>query len=181
LKSQKVFLVLVILLVVAVVGWFTFIYQPDTVELKKLQLKLAAMNAKLQTAQVAQKDLDYIEKRLEKAKTDLSAIESRIVDRKNLSAVTEELRKISGNYDLEITDFTPVIDAYFEKDRNDKVRPLPIVMTVTGRFLRVGEFIESWDNLDFYLVPREIIVEKLDPASNVLTATITTNLYTWSQ
>ncbi len=180
MTAQKLFVIMLLLLIVSGVLWFTFLYQPNAVQLKQYQIKLSEINDKLRSVKKAEGDIESMEQRLADVKSELDVIKSRFVDRKNLTQVTEVIKKSSAEYDLKITDFTPVLDSYFENEGNETVKALPIVITMEGRYLNIGRFLENWKNLKFYLIPKEVIIEKLNPESNILTATITTNLYTWN-
>ena len=119
MTAQKLFIILILLFITLGVVWYTFIYQPLQLESKQIHLKLAEFNVKLKNARSAKRQLEFIEKRLELCKDNLATEQSRISDRNNLSYVTEELRRVSAKYDLKITDFTPVLDTYFETIGNE--------------------------------------------------------------
>lgn len=178
-KAQRIFLALVVLLVFISVGWFILVYQPLQLEIKKKHRELGQLNRQIQNAQNANINLDKIEKEAERAEQELNEIRSKFVNRDDLSRVTENLRKLAQKHHVEITDFSPVLDSYFDDSENESIKPLPIVLTVIGRYLEIGRFVENMKNLDFYLTPREILIEKMDAESNDLEATITCNLYTW--
>ena len=177
MSAQRLFIIFLVSFIALGVLWFSFIYSPLQIDETNAKIRFEEVSSKLK---YARRDLGMIENRLDKKKEALADVKTRIVDRKNLSNITEALRNRAQDFKLEITDFTPVLENYFETTGNSQVKPLPLVITVSGRYLQIGKFIESWDNLNFYLTVHEIIVEKLDVHSNELTATITCNLYTWN-
>jgi len=179
-STQRLFLILSSALIATSIGWYLFIYKPIQINIQQTEQEVREISQNLKNARRAEKDLHQLENRLENAKTDLETIKRRIINRKNLTRVTEDLQRVAEEFDLEINDFSPILDSYFETNGNNKIKPLPIVISLTGRYLQIGKFLESLDKLDFYLIPNEFVIEKLNPESNDLTATITCILYTWN-
>ncbi len=180
MSTQRLFLILSLVLILSGIGWYLFIYKPIQINIKQTKLEVHEITQNLKNARKAKNDLHQLESRLETAKADLEAIKQHIVNRKNLTRVTKELQRVAEEYDLEITDFSPILDSYFETTGNEHIKPLPIIIKLTGRYLQIGKFLEALNNLDFYLTPNELVIEKLDPEKNDLTATITCILYTWN-
>jgi len=178
-KAQRIFLILIIVLVVFSVGWFMLVYQPLQLEIKAKHRQLTQLSQKIHNAQNANINLKNVEKRAENAQKELEEIRQKFVNRDDLSRVTKQLQQLAIRYNVEITDFSPVLDSYFDDSGNESIKPLPIVLTVIGRYLEIGRFIENMKSLNFYLTPQEFLIEKIDPENNDLEATITCNLYTW--
>lgn len=181
MKAQRIFLIVVTSMVVLLVGWYIFIYQPLKLDISQKQRQLSELNVKINSARRASADLTHIEQRLKQARAELDALKERIVYRRDISEVTKKLSALAVKYNVEITDFSPALDSYFEEKGNEKIKPLPIALTVVGRYLEIGRFVEHFDDLDFFLVPREIVIEKTEAESNDLMATVTSTLYTWNE
>ncbi len=181
MQAQKWFIILISIFVVSSVAWYLMFYEPLGSEIQKTENKLSALNQQMRNVRQAERKLDHVEQKLEKSKEELSQIKSRFVNRDNLSYVTKKLREMALKYNLEIEDFSPVLDSYFEESGNDRVKALPIALTVIGRYLDIGKYIQNLEQLDFYLIPMEINIDKKVFEKNDLSATITCNLYTWNR
>ena len=167
-------------LVVGTVLWYVFIYVPLSGEINTSKILLAGLNQKLKSVRQAESELKNVEDRLTNVKNDLEVVKAHFVHRKNLADIMGKVRSVSDNFDLDIIDFSPVIDSFFNNNQNGIIKILPIAVTVKGRYIQIGKFVENFDKLDFYLTPQKIIIEKKNVESNDLTATITCNLYTWN-
>ncbi|HFE63208.1 hypothetical protein B1H10_02030 [candidate division KSB1 bacterium 4484_188] len=179
--ALKFFFIIVFLILVITAAWYFVLYRPIQMEEEKVKAQIETITEKLKDAQFAQRDLRAIDQRLAESKTELEEIKAHIVDRDNLAQVMERLQQVSEKFDLEFEDFSPVLESYFQAAGNNRIKPIPIVVTVKGRYLNIGKFIEYWQKLDFYLKEQEAIIEKLNPKSNELTANITCILYTWNK
>ncbi len=177
MSAQRVFIILFLLLISSIIYWYIFLYYPLTLDLEKAQHELKRLNSQIRNAKRAEKDLQIIEQKLREAENNLRMTKSRFVTQKDLSYVTKVLRKKAQDFDLKIADFIPVLDDYFEDKNNNHINSLPIIIKLRGRYLNIGKFIEKWPDLDFYLIAREISIEKEDSNSNELIATITADLF----
>lgn len=179
--ALKTFFIIVFLILVLTSAWYFVFYHPIQQEENQVKARIETIAEKLKNAQFAQRDLKAIDQRFAKSKAELEEIKGHIVDRDNLGQVMERLQQASEKFDLEFEDFSPVLESYFQATGNERIKPIPIVVTVKGRYLNIGKFIEYWQKLDFYLKEQEIIIEKLNPKSNDLTANVTCILYTWNK
>ncbi|MFZ0388918.1 MAG: type 4a pilus biogenesis protein PilO [Calditrichia bacterium] len=180
MNSRKWFLIIVVTFVISSVLWFTFYKQPLNLELKKTRLHFAEVTNKLRVAQRAKQDLELIRQRRERVQDDLTKIENRIIQQDNLVELTAVLQEKAAQNSLEIYDFTPVLESYFSSEGNEKVKALPVMISLRGRYLNIGRFLDDFSRFDYFLIPREIVLEKLNPGDNDVTATVTTSLYTWN-
>ncbi|GAB4371669.1 MAG: hypothetical protein Kow0042_14560 [Calditrichia bacterium] len=175
---QRIFIALLIIFTLSCVLWYVLVYQPLVGEELQKKKQLAELHNQLKQARVAEKDLEAVQSRFKEKEKELAEVKSRFIDKKDLSRVTDALRKSAERFDLKIVDFTPVLDSYFNDNGKGKIKPLPIMLTVRGRYIQIGKFLEEWHSLDFYLVPYQIFLEKMEANQNTLRASIMSNLYT---
>ncbi len=177
MTAQKVFLVLFLILVVGGVGWYVFLYQPISLQAENLKLEYQNLSEKLEKAQNARLNLKKIAEQLELSRQQLREVQNRFITQEDLSRVADDLKRLAQKHGIELKDFTPLLKAYFNRSKEGKISPLPIVLLVEGRYLAVGRYLEDWENFDYYLVPKQISIEKMNPESNQLTVTIFCDLY----
>ena len=137
-------------------------------------------NKKFDNAKHALSELEKIEVDLLKQNEELKKINDRFIKKDQLSTITVKIRNITRDSNLKLLDFTPLFKIYFADTTSAPVKALPFSITVKGKFLDIGRFVENWKNLDFYMKPEEIVVDKLLSNSNELEANITGRLYAWS-
>lgn len=179
MSAKRGFLILLMLQIVAFSLWYVFLYQPGAVQLSQLQRQVEEARTQVKNANHAQVDLSNIQKRLENEKQEVIALKKRFADRNNLSEVTIAMQNEARRFHLELTDFAPVLETYFADTTTSEVKALPLAITVSGSYINIGRYIESWGSLPFYVVPEEIVVEKVDENSNELQAVVTGKLYCW--
>ena len=144
---------------------------------ENLKIEYHNLSEKLEKAQNARLNLKKIAAQLEQSKQQLQEVQNRFITQEDLSRVADDLKKLAGKYGLELKDFTPLLKAYFNNPKKGKISPLPIALLVEGRYLAVGRYLESWKKFDYYLIPKQISIEKMDPETNQLTVTIFCDLY----
>ncbi|GAB4333800.1 MAG: hypothetical protein Kow0037_12150 [Calditrichia bacterium] len=178
MNSKKTFFIILGVFAVISIGWYLLLAAPLSKRSSEYEQQLKSIHEKLRGAQRAEMQLKSISRQLEDKKKELADIKARFVDRKQLSNVTQSIKKAAEKFDLEVTDFSPVLDVYFDQSGSGAVKPLPIAITVVGGYLKIGRFIENLKDLDYYMIPQDCVIEKYEPESNDLLATITCNLYT---
>jgi len=181
MTAKRLLILLIFLQIFTGIGWYLGFYQPYHQKMALVQRQLDESLRKLSNANHAKIDLKNIEARLNREKQNLADIKSHFIYKTELARVTEDLRRRAEKFDLVLTDFAPVLDNYFVDTLHTEIKPLPLAITVTGKYLDIGRYIESWDQLPFYILPNEIKIEKLDEKSNDLQATVTGNLYAWNK
>jgi len=159
--------------------WYYFIYIPQIDTLAKLETQLMDFNSKVHMAQTAKVNLVNMRNRYQTEQDRLQKEKSKFVRKQDLGKVTKALQELAKKYDLKLVDFSPGFRDYFEK-QDEKIIPLPLSVTLVGRYLSIGRFLEEWENLPFYLIPVSIILEKLDKNGYDIQAVIESKLYTWN-
>jgi Tfp pilus assembly protein PilO len=172
--------ILSIVLFAVLVVWFVFLYYPKSIEIQKTKLKIKEMRHELASASQANVDIQNIENRLLEEGKSLEEVRSKFVEKDDLASVSRKIEDFARKYDLRLIDFAPVFEDYFADTSKTIIKALPLAITVRGRYLDVGKFIENWEQLPFYLEPKGIVIQRLAANSNDLKATITSELYSWN-
>lgn len=172
--------ILSILLLAILVTWFVFLYYPKSVEIGKIKLKIKEMRTDLASASQANVDIENIENKFLEEQKSLEEIRSRFVEKDDLATVSKKIEDFARKYNLRMTDFAPVFEDYFADTSQTVIKELPLAITVRGKYLDIGQFIENWKNLPLYLEPKEIMIQRVTPFSNDLKATISSQLYSWN-
>ena len=178
--SKKRFFIKILVVISLIFIWYYFIYVPQLNTLSKLETSLLEYGNKVHMAQNAKVNLINIRKRYQIVQNRLEEERAKFVRKKDLGTVTKTLQKLAREYNLKLVDFSPGFRDYFEK-QNEQIIPLPLSITLVGRYLAIGKFIEAWMNLPFYLIPESIILEKLDKNGYDIQAVIEAKLYTWNE
>ena len=178
--KKKFSIVLTVILLGGVSLWYVFIYHPKKIEIDDIKLKISKIRSDIVTANKANFDINNIEIKLEEEKKRLEDIQTRFVEKDDLAKVSKEMKNFARKHELRLTDFAPVFEDYFADTINTQIKALPLTIKVKGRYLKVGEFVENWKKLPFYLQPTEIAIQRFQPTRNDVEAIISSKLYSWN-
>jgi len=178
--EKKIFVILTSVLIIVSLAWYMFIYSEQKTALEKIQAELNIVLTKLKNAQQAQRNMQLIEENLKKKQEHLTNERNRFISDSELPEVTSKLKSFASEYHLELTDFSSSFEHYLEKEKKTKIVPLPLKLTVKGKYLDIGQFLEHWPALPFYLIPERFTMKRAGEDTNLLEATISANLYIWN-
>ncbi|KAA3617283.1 MAG: hypothetical protein D8M58_03145 [Calditrichaeota bacterium] len=181
MSAKNIFIVLVLSLATVVVAFNFAIYNPAEEERLLLQKQLNKTVQKFKNASRAKKDLENIRERIDIENDRLSEIKKKFIEKNDLSNITLQIRERTNQHHLKLLEFTPVFKFYFADTSKSPVKSLPFSVIVTGKFIDIGKFVESWNDFDFYIIPEEIQIEKLNNKSNNLEAMIVGRFYAWAK
>lgn len=177
---KKFSYILSVLLIAILVMWFIFFYYPKSIEIDKIKFQIREMRNDLASASQANVDIEKIENRLLEEQKAFEEARSRFVERDDLAKVSRKIDEFARGYNLRMTDFAPVFEDYFADTSKNVIKVLPLAITVRGKYMDIGKFIENWGSLPFYLEPKGILIERFTQTSNDLKATISSQLYSWN-
>lgn len=178
--SKKFSIFLSVVLLGGLILWYVFLYYPKKVEIDKVKFGITKIQSDLASANQANFDFDNIEAKLAEEEKRLEVVKTRFVEKNDLAKVSKEVKNFASRHELKLTDFAPVFEDYFADTANSEIKGLPLTIIVRGRYLNVGQFIENWKDLPFYLQPTEIAIQRYLPTKNDVEATISSKLYSWN-
>ena len=178
--NRTIFFSLLFLSALISSAFYFFLYSPKAEEQLELNDQLEETMQKFNKAKLALGDLKNAEKIMDKQKIELERINGKIIESDQLSKITIKIRNFTHDYNLKLIDFTPIFEQYFSDTTNNPIKALPFSVTVKGKFLDLGRYLENWENRDFFMIPDEIFVKELNSRTNQLEAKITGSLYAWA-
>lgn len=178
--KKKFSYILSALLLAVMVGWFILFYYPKKIEIDKIKFRIKEMHKELTSANQANVDLENIETKLLKERKKFDNVRLKFVRKDDLTSVSKKMEDFARKNNLRLIDFAPVFEDYFADTTETEIKELPLDITVRGRYLEIGRFIENWENLPFYLEANKISIQRYTPSSNDLKATISSKLYSWN-
>jgi len=182
MSIRHLFLTLLGLQTLMIVIWYFAFYSPQNKELHELEDNVNLTFAKLKSAKKAQLDLNSIQQRLTEEQLDLENVRSRFLKKNQLEKATAQLEKMARQHDLKLTEFSPILENYLaSSEQNQEIRGYPLVITVEGRYINIGKFIDNWERLPFYMTPEEIKLKRKEEGSNELQAMVSGILYAFTQ
>ncbi len=181
MTSKNIFLILLLGFVAIVFAFNFVIYSPIEQEQELLEKQLLETKNKFNNANHAKLDLKNIREKLANENNKLEDIKQKFITKSELSSITFKMRDRTREFNLKLIDFTPVFKFYFADTSKTPVKALPFSVTVSGKFVDIGKFIESWNSFNFYVVPDELEIVKMNNKTNKLEAIIVGRFYAWSK
>ncbi|HGY55829.1 MAG TPA: hypothetical protein ENK44_09015 [Caldithrix abyssi] len=178
--EKKIFTILLAVLLIISLSWYLFIYSRQKATLEDIESNLRVVAHKLKNAQQAQQNMKLIEENLKKKQENLTNERNRFISESDLPEVTEKLKSFAREYNLELTDFSSSFESLLESEKKTKIAPLALSLTVKGKYLDIGRFLEHWPTLPFYLIPERFNIKRAGEDTNILDATISATLYIWN-
>ncbi|MCB0283674.1 MAG: type 4a pilus biogenesis protein PilO [Calditrichaeota bacterium] len=178
--TRNLFFGLLLIVAVLIGSFYLLIYTPKQNNIDRLKQELNQTVNKFNSAKRAENDLENIRGSLTVEQNNLEKLSTRFIKKNNLSDITMKIRKNTRESNLELIDFTPIFKEYFSDTSTADIKALPFSITVKGRYLEIGRFIDGWENLDFFMIPDEIYLNRMSSSSNLLEANITGHLYAWA-
>jgi len=180
MKERNILLVLSMVLIVGFGYWSLFFNARQKEDLVNVNYELEQIMAKVRSAQMARENIALLKKRYDEEQKKLHLERQRFVDKSDLSVVTGQLKQFAAKYHLQLMDFSPAFESYFASSKYNRIIALPIELSVEGKYLDIGRFIEDWDKLPFYLVADELSITRTEYDPNMLKAQVKSLLYTWN-
>ncbi len=177
--TRKKFSLKIASIILYLAVWYNFVYLNQVDRINHLDLQLAEMRNKVNMASSAKTNLEKVRSKFKLEQDRLDEERAKFVQRKDLGKVTLKIQSLARKYDLKLVDFSPGFKDYFTQ-KEEKIIPLPLTITLVGRYIKIGKFVEEWEHLPFYLVPQAIIMERLDKNGYDVQAVIDSKLYTWN-
>ncbi|RMH65716.1 MAG: hypothetical protein D6677_01805 [Calditrichaeota bacterium] len=181
MTAKRLFFILILFFVLASVAEVVFYYQPSLEKRQQSRQKLSAQKKKYFNASHARKDIDRQRQLYQKHHQKLDSVKQRFINRDALSEITQKIKRQAETYHLELVDFTPIFKVYFADTSTKAVKPLPFSMVLSGHFLDVGKFLDTWPEMSFYITAHQLFMDKAESKSNRVEAEITGMLYAWRE
>jgi len=179
--KQKLFYSLILLFVLSVSGWYYYFSVHLQKELEDTDNRLNIIAEKVNRAQMAKSDYQDMAEKYSQLTKILATVKSKFIRKSEISRVAEILKKFARKYKVALMDFSPAFDKYFEVKDHEKISLLPLALTVKGRYLDIGMFLENWPDLPFYLTQDELVIYRSEENQNELNAEIKASLYIWDE
>lgn len=176
--AKRIFIILLMIWLILISGWYLFIYAPDELQLWQAENEMCNVLTKIEQAVEAGKKIEQVQAVSNNNKIILSNLRNRIVDRSKISKVTTKMRRLADNHNLKLTNFSPLTHDFISSPGDSAdVIPAIVLISVQGAYLNIGRYIESWEKLPFYIIAEEVSIETLNKN---LKAQIRAKLFTWN-
>ncbi len=179
MNAKNLFFIMLVGFTLIIISGILFYYNPATEKLAEVEKELKVNTSRFNNASHANRDITNVKLKYEERQESLRKIEKRFIYRKELGNITEKLQGHAQRYGLRLIDFTPIFRVYFADTSSSPVKRLPFTLTVSGSYLDIGRFLESWPDMEFFITSGQLYLGKTGKKSNRIEADITGLLYAW--
>ncbi len=179
MNAKNLFYIMLVFFSLGILSGILFYYNPSLDKLAEVKKELSLNTDRFNTASHANRDIANVKMKYEEGVQSLKKIERRFIYRRELGDITAKLQKHARKFNLDLIDFTPIFRVYFADTSSSPVKRLPFTLTVSGSYLDIGQFIESWPDMEFFITPGQLYLGKTGAKSNRIEADITGLLYAW--
>ncbi|OYD15297.1 hypothetical protein CH330_06105 [candidate division WOR-3 bacterium JGI_Cruoil_03_51_56] len=165
LFERRILLIgLVVFILLGLFAWFV-LYQPRLQSRHRSVAKIANLTKELKATRERVKGIGRLRQRLvglEEAKT---AFEARIIPRSGMLTMLQRLAKLAQDKKVRFLEISPPgLDTLLQEETVSKpVRAVPFYVTVQGRYVDVGRYVESLGRFPYFVrVPDFEIIARED-------------------
>ena len=178
---NKFFISVLLLFVLSWSGWYYFFSVHLQTALETTETELNNIIDKVDKANMAKNNYQEMTNKYSEQSALLASVKSKFIHKSEISTVASKLKLFARKYNVELMDFSPAFDKYFEVKTQEKISLLPLELSVRGRYLSIGAFLENWPELPFYLTQDELALWRIEEKQNDLNAEIKASLYIWDE
>ncbi|MEO0004624.1 MAG: type 4a pilus biogenesis protein PilO [candidate division WOR-3 bacterium] len=181
IERRVVLIGLVIYIVLGVVAWF-LLYQPRIAARQKAAQEIAELRKELEETKARIAKMPELRQHKEQLETEISSIWARVVPRSEMLGLFRKLAQEAERKRVHFLEITPPgLDTLLQEEGpGAQVRPVPFLVTVQGRYLDIGRYVEDLNSYPYFVrVPDFEINARADIRPEV-EAKLLVNIYTSS-
>lgn len=177
--QRRVLIIGSAILIVIIIFFVVFLYRPQFAQRAKIEEQVSELKKQLKEYEAMVKDIDRLRKQvisLEDARTEFM---SKVAPRAELLTIVRQLIKLAEPHQLVFVEIHPPgLDTLNYNERPDApVSPVPFIITVQGRYIEIGRFLEKLKDFPYYIRTPEFEIIGKDEIRPMVEAKILVNLY----
>lgn len=177
--QRKVLLIGSVLLVVIVIFFVMFLYRPHFARRAKIEEQISELKKQLKEYEAMAKDIDRLRKQVANLEDARAEFMSKIAPRSELLTTVRQLIKLAEPHQIVFVEIHPPgLETLNYTERPEApVSPVPFTITVQGRYVEIGRFLEKLSNFPYYLRTPELEIIGKDDIRPMVEAKILLNIY----
>jgi len=162
--------------ILSLLGW-VFLCSPKWQEASRLKRELAIITQRTEGAGGTIEAAERLKKELEIAQMKVRHLDEKILSRRNLTRILEQLADSTREHHIRIVSMKPMEE---EKSNPDSLyRPLPIEMEIRCRYLDLGRYLEDLREGPLLLHVQSLQIRADEKEPPTLAVHLVLTAYTW--
>lgn len=178
LQRRVVFIGLVVYILLGIAAWF-LLYQPRITARQKAVKEIAELRKQLDETKARIAEMPRLRQKKEQLEQEISDIWARVVPRSEMLGL---FRKISQEAERQRVHFMeivpPGLDTLLQEEGpSAQVRPVPFMVTVQGRYLDIGRYIQSLGGYQYFVRVPDVDINAREDIRPEVEAKMLVNIY----
>lgn len=178
LERRVVIIGLIVYIVLGVAAWF-LLYQPRINARRKAAKEIAELRKELEETRSRIAQLPRLRVKKEQLEQEIGDIWARIVPRSEMLGL---LRRISREAESKRVHFLEIIPPGLDtllqvEGATAQVRPVPFLVTVQGRYLDVGRYLQNLSGYQYFVRVPDVDINARDDIRPEVEAKLLLNIY----
>lgn len=153
LLERRVLLIALAAYVVLAVLAVVFLYQPQLTKRQRNAATVADLQKQLDETRARVKQIGRLRARVEELKAQDIAFQSHVVPRSQMLSTLKDLAQKATDAKVRFLEIQPPgLDTLLEEEtQNTPLRGVPFMVTVQGRYIDIGHYVESLNSYPYFL------------------------------
>jgi len=173
-QREKIFLIAALIL--SLLGWF-LLCSPKWQEASRLKRDLRLMTERTEGAKGVIEAAEHLKRELEAARLKLRYLDEKILSRRDLTRILEQLAEPTKEHHIRIISMRPMEQ---EKANPDSLyQSLPIEMEIRCRYIDLGRYLEDLKGRPLLLNVESLRIRPEEKEAPILSVHIILTAYVW--
>ncbi|MGC8797697.1 MAG: type 4a pilus biogenesis protein PilO [candidate division WOR-3 bacterium] len=153
LIERRVVLIGIVIYVVLGIGAWFLLYQPRIKARQKTMAEIRDLQKQLEETKARIAQMPRLRQRKEQLEAEISGIWARVVPRSQMLSLFRDLAREAEQQRVHFLEITPPgLDTLLQEEGpSAQVRPVPFMVTVQGRYLDIGRFVEGLADYPYFV------------------------------
>lgn len=181
IERRVVLIGLVIYIVLGVTAWF-LLYQPKIVARQKAAQQIAELQKELDETKARIAQMSKLRQHKEQLEAEISGIWARVVPRSEMLGLFRQLAQEAEQKRVHFLEIIPPgLDTLLQEEGpSAQVRAVPFLVTVQGRYLDIGRYVENLNYYPYFVMVPDFDINARADIRPEVEAKLLVNIYTSS-
>jgi Tfp pilus assembly protein PilO len=171
----------VVCILLAVFAWFV-LYQPQMAASRRSAAQAAEIQKELEETRARIRGIGRLRARLVELEDASAAFAARVMPRSEMLGMLQQLSSMAQSQRVRFLEIAPPgLDTLLEEESSNRpVRGVPFYITLQGRYIDIGRYVESLDRFPYFVRVPDFEVNAREDIRPEVEVKLLVNLYTSS-
>ncbi|MGQ9678168.1 MAG: type 4a pilus biogenesis protein PilO [bacterium] len=178
LERRVVIIGLIVYIVLGLAAWF-LLYQPRINARRKAAKEIAELRKELEETRARIAQMPRLRVKKEQLEQEIGDIWARVVPRSEMLGLFRRISREAENKRVHFLEIVPPgLDTLLQEEGpSAQVRPVPFLVTVQGRYLDIGRYLQELGNYQYFVRVPDVDINARDDIRPEVEAKLLLNIY----